>query len=284
MSKSVLSPTLFLTFAVLPLSAGLLYALLYSLGLVGALSQGFTLYSWRITLTDHTFWASLGLSACIAATTVVLSAALALVLLVWLHPQLERQRVRFLLHFPLAVPPVIAAFVSFQWLGSSGILARLAWQFGWIENVDVFPTLINDPFYLGVGLTLTLLTFPFLLLLFLNHYQSANLPQLSQLATTLGASPAYIRSHLVWPVLLRRARPALLLYGVFLLGSYEVPLLLGRQSPAMLSVFISQKFGRFNLSDLPIAYVATVVYAVVVLIVITIFLRLHSTSAQASPS
>ncbi len=278
------APTLFLAFATLPLAAGLLYALLYSLGLVGALAQGFTLDAWHNALTNSTFWASLGLSALLAAFVVALSTLLALALLVWLRPHLERQRVRFLLHFPLAVPPIIAAFVSFQWLGSSGMLARMAWHLGWIASANGFPPLINDPFYLGVGLTMTLLTFPFLLLVFLNHYQAGNLPQLSQLAATLGASPAHIRTRVVWPVLLHRVLPTLLLYGVFLFGSYEVPLLLGRQNPAMLSVFISQKFTKFNLADLPVAYVATVVYAVVVMVIITIFLRLHQPTAQSGQS
>ncbi len=280
MSKSILSPTLFLAFAVFPLGAGLTYALLYSFGIVGALSQGFTGNAWHTTLTNSTFWASLGWSTLIAVIVILISTVLGLVLVVWLRSQLEQRRVRFLLHFPLAVPPIIAAFISFQWLGNSGMLARMAWHFGWINNVDAFPPIINDPLYFGVGLTLTLLTFPFLLLVFLNHYQAANLLQLSQLAATLGASPAYIRSHVVWPILVRRALPTLLLYSIFLLGSYEVPLLLGRQSPAMLSVFISQKFGRFNLADLPVAYVATVVYALVVFMAITIFLRLNKPTTQ----
>ncbi|MBK8191718.1 MAG: ABC transporter permease [Lewinellaceae bacterium] len=275
-----LAPVLFLCFAVAPLAAGLVYALLYSLGLVGALSSGFTPVYWQKTLTDGSFWASLGLSAAVATVVVLLSTALALLLLVWLRPLAERPRTRFLLHFPLAIPPIIAAFVSFQWLGSSGMLARIAYLFGWIAHPDAFPPLINDPFYLGVGLTSMLLTFPFLLLLFLNHYQAANLLQLSQLASTLGASPAHINLRLVWPVLLRRTMPTLLLYGVFLFGAYEVPLLLGRQNPAMLSVFISQKFSKFNLADLPVAYVATVVYALVVVVFTAVFLQLNKSTRQ----
>ncbi len=276
-----LAPTLFLGFAVLPLAAGLLYALLYSLGLVGALSHGFSLDAWRLLFISPTFWTSLGLSSLLATVSVVISTWLALGLVAGWQAQLERPRVRLLLHFPLALPPIVAAFVSFQWLGSSGMLARMAWQLGWINDAGTFPPLINDPYYVGVVLTMLLLTFPFLLLLFLNYYQSANLPQFTQLATTLGASPGYIRAHIVRPVLLRRALPTLLLYAVFLFGSYEVPLLLGRQSPAMISIFISQKFGRFNLNDVPVAYAATGVYALLVITAILLFLKLHSSNPPA---
>lgn len=262
-----LAPAFFLTFAVLPLAAGLVYALLYSLGLVGAISQGFTLDGWRNALTNSTFWISIGLSALLATAVVLISTALALALLMALRPQLERPGVRFLLHFPLALPPMVAALVSFQWLGSSGMLARLLGT----ENPDAFPPLINDPLYLGVGLTMTMTTFPFLLLIFLNQYRAANLLQISALAATLGASVGQIHRRVVVPILLRRAAPTLLLYGVFLFGAYEVPLLLGRQSPAMISMFINQKFRRFNLADLPVAYAATVVYALVVMAVVLLF-------------
>jgi len=58
------------------------------------------------------------------------------------------------------------------------------------------------------------------------------------------------------------------LYGLFLVGAYEVPLLLGRQSPRMLSVLIAQKFRRFDLLELPQAYVLTCLYAIIVVFIL----------------
>lgn len=263
------APALFLAFATFPLAAGLTYALLYSLGMVGTLSQGVTLSAWANTLTNHAFWQALGLSATMAAAVVTISTALALGLLMAMRPQLERPHTHFLLHLPLALPPMVAAFVSFQWLGSTGMLARLTRA----ESPESFPPLINDPLYFGVGLTLTLGAFPFLLLIFLNHYRAAHLAQISDLAATLGASSGQIRSRVVAPVLLRRAAPTLLLWAVFVFGAYEVPLLLGRQNPTMISMFIHQKFSRFNLADLPVAYVATVMYAAAVILAVLLFFR-----------
>ena len=264
----------FLACATLPLGAGFLYALLYSFGMVGALAQGVSMDAWRSTLSYRTFWVSMGVSMLLATTVVIFAVTIALGLLVRWLPQLAQPRVRFLLHFPLALPPLVAAFVSFQWLGNSGMLARAAFHAGFVDSPDAFPPLINDPLYFGVGFTMTMTTFPFLLLIFLEQYQSTNLRQISDLAATLGASAAQIRRRVVAPVLLRRAAPTLLLYGVFLFGAYEVPLLLGRQNPAMISMFINQKFSRFNLADLPLAYVATVVYAILVMLLVVVFLHL----------
>jgi putative spermidine/putrescine transport system permease protein len=268
-----IAPIFFLSFGVLPLAAGLVYALLYSLGIVGALAQGFSLDAWGRTLMDSGFWTSMALSGLMAAVVTLISTALALAYLMSMRLELEQARIRFLLHFPLALPPIVAAFLSFQWFGSSGILARIALKTGIIGQPEAFPPLINDPMYLGVGLTLTLSTFPFLLLIFMQHYKSANLLQISDLARTLGASAAQIRRRVIMPVLFRRAAPTLLLYSVFLFGAYEVPLLLGRQNPTMISMYISQKFRRFNLDDLPLAYVATVIYALLVMVLVVFFLR-----------
>ena len=153
------------------------------------------------------------------------------------------------------------------------MLARFFYRLGWIRAAEDFPALINDPGYFGVVFTLTLLTFPFFLLLMMDYYRAAGLGDLSQMAGTLGASSRQIKARVLAPILLRRAMPAVTLYFVFLIGAYEVPLLLGRQSPAMLSVFISQKFGKFNLLDLPVAYVTTVVYACVVLLFVFTLLK-----------
>ena len=264
----------FLLFGVLPLAAGLVFTLLYSLGLAGSLGEGFTLQYWHAALRDGELWQSLALSAAVSIAAVLLSTLAAFAVLFACRHKKKKKRVHYLLHWPLAMPPVVAAFVSFQWLGNSGVLSRVAHALGWSADTGDFPALINDPYYLGVLLTLLLLSFPFFLLLLLNHYRSAQMGELAQLAATLGAGAGQIRRHVAIPVLLQRMRPTLLLYFVFLFGAFEVALLLGRQSPAMISVFIHRKFNKFNLLDLPVANVATVVYALFIVALIAAFLQL----------
>ena len=255
----------FLSFAILPIAAGLVYAMLYSIGLAGALGRGLTGEYWHKIFLDRSFWVSVSISALIAIFVTVAAAIAAFGVLVGLLPWLRRRNVRLLLHLPLAVPPVIAAFVSFQWLGSSGLIARLSYAAGWIADATSFPPLVNDPFNIGIIMTLFLGTFPFLLLLLLSQYESAHLDHYAALAATMGASQRQIQQKVIAPVLLSRAAPTLVMYTIFLFGAYEVPLLLGQQSETMISVYISQKFKNFSLAELPVAYCATVLYAVVVL-------------------
>jgi putative spermidine/putrescine transport system permease protein len=265
----------FLCFGVIPLGAGLVYALLYSLGVIGYLNTGFTLQNWSNALSSKTLWSSLGLSLGISLLVSLVSFLGALRLIMVFQGDLNSRSFRFMLHLPLAIPPLVAAFISFQWLGSSGMLARMAVKLGWIQTSEQFPALVNDPYYIGVILTLLLLSFPFIFLYVLDQYKRARLHDFSHLAATLGANPAQIRRKVVQPVLMYRVLPMMVLYTVFLFGSYEVPLLLGRQSPAMISVLISQKFSKYNLEDVPLAYVGALVYAMLLLGLIFLFWRWH---------
>lgn len=262
---------LFLLLGVFPLTAGIGYALTYSFGLTGALSQGFTTQYWQKALFMPDLWVSLLLSASVSFMVISLSFMFALLLTVRMRDQLDARLPRFVLQMPLAIPPLVAGFISFQWWSNSGMLARMAFRAGLIRDALQFPELINDMWYIGVTATLFLTTFPFILLLMLDQYQRADIPALSGLAATLGAPESYIRRKVVAPVLLKRMAPTLLMYGVFLLGAYEVPLLLGRQSPAMISVLIGQKFKKFNLDDLPVAYAETVIYALLTMATVMVF-------------
>ena len=274
--------TLFLLLSLLPLAAGLSYALVYSLGLVGALQTGFTTQHWQAVLSGSAVWTSLGISMAVALAVVVISAALALGTVLIFHRQLNKSPLRFGVYWPLAVPPIVAAFWGFQLLGNSGLLARLAAALGLIGSPDEFVPLINDPWQAGIALVLTLATFPFFTVVLHQFYRSEQVPRLLQLARSLGASERQAIWRVAAPVLLQKLRPLMVLYGVFLFGAYEVPLLLGSQSQRMISVLIAQKFRRFDLLELPQAYAITVLYAAFVLIILLWFRPGWQTQGRAA--
>ncbi len=79
--------------------------------------------------------------------------------------------------------------------------------------------------------------------------------------------------RVVVPLLLRRAAAPLLLYFIFVLGSYEVPLLLGTQSPQMVSVLTVRKLRGYDLAGYPEGYVVATLYAGLVLGLVPLLLR-----------
>ncbi|MFN7119145.1 MAG: ABC transporter permease subunit [Saprospiraceae bacterium] len=265
MKLKTFSFALFILLTVAPLVVGVGYALLYSLGLVGLLSTGFTLENWSKVLTDGAFWRALGFSFYVAFMTIFISTSLAMAAVVRVGAWFRRGTLSFMIYLPLVFPAMVMGFYTFQLLSKAGILSRIGFQLNLINEVNSFPDLVNDTWGIGIIFAHVCMATPFLLILLNNLYQNERLEAYANLAKTLGATQRQITWKVLVPVLLNKAFATLLLYFIFVMSAYEIPLLLGSQSRQMVSVFTIQKLQRFNLEDMPQAYVVSVVYAGLVL-------------------
>jgi len=262
---------LFLLLAVLPLVLGIIYALLYSLGIIGLVSDGFTLSYWEQALSDPEFWISIVYTFYIALTTIALTITGGLFLSLYLHKPLQKGLPGFSVYVPLAFPAIVVAFIVFQLASQSGFFARIAFQLGFIANTAAFPELVNDPFGIGIIAAHTFMAMPFFTLYFTNLYHQENIAELSQVGQTLGAGRWAQLRRIIVPMLLKRAFPTLTLYTIFVMGSYEIPLILGRQTPQMMSVLVIRKLRQFSLSTIPEAYITALVF-IAIIISILVFL------------
>lgn len=249
---------------VLPFAAAFLYALLYSFGLAGALNDGFTTEFWVAALASGELLKSFGYSAAIAALSLLVSVSLALWLTLQFRKEFERKLLSFVIYLPLAIPGVVAAFFTFQLFSKAGFFSRLAYRFGWITEARQFPDLVNDQYAIGIILTFITIVTPFFVLLFLNVYKNERVEELARLSFSLGATPRQVVWRVSLPLLLRRTWTLIALYFIFLLGAYEVPLILGQESPQMLSVLIIREIKQYDLSKISEGYVVAVIYTIVV--------------------
>lgn len=256
-----------LTVSALPAMAGLVYAFLYSVGAVGLLSRGITLRPWIRVLTGVEFWNSLRLSVTVASAVVMVSTAIGLLLALTLRKRIEGALGTFL-HVPLTVPGVVGAFLTFQLLSGAGLTARVAVRLGILPETGRFPGLVQDPHGIGIAVAHLSAGFAFLTLFFVALARSERISDLVELASTLGAGPRQSLVRVVLPVLLRQALPSLILLFIAILGSYEIPLLLGVQSPQMLSVLVMRKNGLYDLGEKPEAYCVAILYSVLVLLLL----------------
>lgn len=264
----------YLLIGVVPFAAALVYALLYSVGLAGALSQGFTLRFWQAVLENGEFVRSFGYSTLVAAAALLCSVSAALWLTLHFRQAFERRWLSLVIYLPLAIPGVVAAFFTFQLFSKAGFFARIAYHLGWIAEARQFPDLVNDQWAIGIILTFVTVVTPFFLLLFLNVYKNERIDALADLSYSLGATPRQIIWRVSLPVLLRKTRVLIALYFIFLLGSYEIPLILGQESPQMLSVLIIREIKQYDLEKIPEGYVVAVIYTIAVSIAaVLLFLR-----------
>ena len=260
---------LFLGLAILPIGLSLVYAALYSLGLTGLLGRGLTGSHWRAVLGSRELWTSLGLSAGVALAVVAATTAAALFLALSLRERVERGPVSYLIYLPLALPGAVVAFLVFQMLTGGGLVPRVLVWLGLSGPVS----LVQDRWALGIVLAHVALAVPFFTLLFADLYRSERIGELASVARSLGAGPGQCLRRVEIPLLLRAGAANLALLFILVLGSYEIPLLLGRQAPQMLSVLTLRKYALFDIAQKPQAFVVALVYTALVLVLIGILFR-----------
>ncbi|NEN23542.1 ABC transporter permease subunit [Cryomorpha ignava] len=264
----------FVLIGVVPFCAAFIYALLYSFGMVGVLNTGFTLAFWKSVFASGEVLGSFGYSAVVAAISVLLSVSIAMWVALKFTRELNKRFLSFIIYLPLAIPGIVAAFFTFQLFSKAGFFSRIAYSFGWITKVRFFPDLVNDQLSIGIMLTFITVVMPFFVLLFLNVYKNERVEELSKLAFSLGANSSQVTWKVTIPIILRKTWTLIALYFIFLLGAYEVPLILGQESPQMLSVLIIRELNQYDLSKISEGYVVAVIYTIVVsLAAIALFSR-----------
>lgn len=254
----------FVMIGVMPFLAAFVYALLYSFGMVGVLNNGFTTQFWESVLASGEFFSSFFYSASLSAVALIISVGGALWVTLKFKENLNQKFLSFVTYLPLAIPGVVAAFFTFQLFSKGGFFARFAYKFGWIQQTSEFPDLVNDSWAIGIIFTFITVVMPFFTLLFLNIYKNERIDELSTLAHSLGATKNQVTQRIFLPILLKKTKVLITLYFIFLLGSYEIPLILGQESPQMLSVLIIREIKQFDLSKISEGYVIAVIYTVFV--------------------
>jgi len=269
----ILPILIFLTITILPLVAGLIYALLNSIGLAGILADGFTLENWRIIFGTNDFFQSIAYSVTITLIVLFFAVIFALIFCEFLQTKVGLSKFSLLFYIPLATPLIVAGFLTYQILGQSGLFSRIAYNLHLIKDTSQFPDMVNDAFSIGIVFTHVLISTSFFTIHFTNVFRNENISQLKVLSKTLGAGNGYYRRKIYLPIMLSKATPTIILYGIFILGSYELPMLLGRQEPQMISVAIAQKFQKYNIFDVPIAYCMAFIYTILVSTVLFILYK-----------
>lgn len=252
---------------------GFVYSLGYSLGVFGLMSQGFTLDHWVRLFASKDAWSSLVYTFVIT----VVSIGLVIVLAAFLSRAFANQKraafTQKALLLPLLFAPVVAGFAWYYVLSPAGILSRLSHAFGLTKDLSSFPRLVNDDWSVGILLVHIFLVLPIFTFLFTAQARSMNLLEMNKLAQSLGSSRLQCFMKLWLPALVKRFKLLIVLYAIFFVGTYEVPLILGQSSPRVLTVFISEKLTKFNLNDIPLGHCMAVFYSASIFVVLRLFLH-----------
>ncbi len=256
-------------------AGGLLLALTQSLGYFApGGEQSFTLAHYRALLADAEFRAALRLTLALATVATIISAVAGLSLALALRELAPRSRwLNALLQVPLAVPHLAMAVALINVIAPSGLIARLAFALGLISVPADFPALINDRYGAGIMLAYILKETPFITLMTLALLARTG-DEYEQVARTLGASAWQRLRHVTLPLVAPAVVSASLVVFAFIFGAFEVPFILGRPFPAMLSVVAQRRYLSVNLSERPDAVAVAVVISLITAGLVWLYLKL----------
>ena len=223
--------------------------------------RDFSLEAYQKMLTDDKFIGSLLLTLWLSIITTFLTIVFAIVTALALRQSFRwKHGVNFLYQFPLTIPHIVVAVGIMLLFSQSGFFARLFYQLGIISEQSEFPIIVFDD--LGIGIILVYLwkQIPFIGLIVLAILQSVG-NDFEELARSLGANKWQSFWHVLLPLIIPGIIPSSIICFAFVFGSFEVPYLLGKPYPAVLSVLAYRLYHDVDLNARPQAMAMAVFIA-----------------------
>jgi len=194
-------------------------------------------------------WVSLKIALWSAVFTCILGVVLSMALI---KTRKSRGATLYAIRLPILVPHAVVAVFVVQILGQTGLLARLLFTLGLLEDYTQFPQLLYTPSYLGTVLAYLWKEIPFVAY-FVLAFMSSISDTLGEAAENLGASPMRGFFEVILPLSLNVIAKAFLIIFIFAFGGYELPLLLGSTLPKALSVTTYLAYMSPDLLQRPLA-------------------------------
>ncbi len=271
----LLSPALFVLSALF--LGGVVLGLSQSLGYFPILGLEEPTFSYYIEVwSSSEFFHSLIFSLFIAFTSSVLTVIIG----VFFAYQLVKMRgknkiINFLYKLPIIVPHIIASLMVFLMLTQSGILSRIFFQLGLIEEISSFPRLIFDKFGIGIIAAYLWKQIPFVILVVYTVLKHIN-NSFEAAAKNLGASSAQVFREIYLPLAAPSIGSAFIIIFAFSLGAFEIPYLLGPTYPQTLSVLAYKNYISLDLTQRPYTMVIAMTLTMITVILIIIYRKILS--------
>ncbi len=167
-----------------------------------------------------------------------------------------------IVQLPILTPHLISTLIIYLFFSQGGIIARICYHIGFIEEPSQFIPLTQDTAGMGIILTYLWKGIPFVLITIQSVLRSTN-AKLSLASENLGASKMYTFFTVVLPVAIPSIITSFLLLFAFSFGAFETPFLLGPTSPKSLPILAYNYYTGSQLTHR--------VYAMVINVLITVF-------------
>ena len=239
--------------------------------------HSFTLNHYGVLFHDIEFRKSLALTFLLASVSTLISSVAGLALALALRDIARHSRLlNTLLQVPIGVPHLVMAVAVLDLIAPSGLIARAIYAAGLIKAPLDFPALVQDRYGFGIVLAYVLKETPFIALMVLGTLLRLG-DEYHSMARTLGASSWQRFRYVTLPMVSPAVASSSLVVFAFVFGAFEIPYLLGRSYPAMLSVVAQRQFMNADLIERPAAVAIAIVMTMIASLLVWIYMRLGRT-------
>lgn len=234
--------------------AGLIMGLVQSFGVIPSFDLTKPTLKYYIDiLKDPTFVKSILYSLRIALISSILATVIGVFIsaIIVIYRK-ENTALTKIIQIPIIVPHVVVALLIVNILSQNGLISRIGYFLGFIQEQQDFPKLLYDSFGIGVILAYLWKEIPFIIYFIIAFMSKIN-NRLGEAAINLGASKWKAFLKITLPLSKNIILNGFLIIFVFSLGAYELPSLLGATTPRALPVLTYVEYIHPDLQNRPYA-------------------------------
>ena len=253
---------------------GIVLGLLQSFGYFKVIGlTDFTLKYYREVLMDSNFLSSLKFSLYTATVSSVIAVVLG-VLLAYSIVQMKgkKETIELLYRVPIAVPHIVAALLIYNIFSQTGILPRILFELGLIQDQAQFPSVLYEPNGVGIIAAYIWKEIPFVALTTYTVLSSVS-KKLSYVAYNLGANKKQVFIYVLLPLIMPSVLSSFIIIFAFSFGAYELPLLLGPTQPNALAVQAFIEYSNPVLQNRPYAMVYNMLITLIAVILTWLYFK-----------
>lgn len=231
-----------------------------------------TVANFNQVLTDPFFQKSLVYSCYLALTATFLSLLLGMAV-AFLLLKVKSSWLHKIISLPISLPHIIVGLMMLQLISQSGIISRILFQLGLIQEIGQFPLFVHDSKGVGIVLVFLYKEIPYVAVSILAILQQIQLGYI-EVARNLGASNTRIFFTIVLPMIQKTIATLFIILFCFTFASFEVPYLLGSPSNQTVALTAYDLFTQADLTTRPLAFALNLIISgfclAVTLLILTI--------------
>lgn len=258
------------------MSVGLFNALLSSLGYLPQLGlTHITFDYYKEILRDEIFLKSLLFSLKTSFISTVISVMIG-VLISYVLCKNKFSKLRYsIIKLPVIIPHIVVILLMTTVFSQTGIISRLLYSLGFINDSSSFPLLLSDNRGIGIILVYLWKGIPFTVITTYNILTNVN-DSLENVAINLGASKWQSFRYIALPLAMPSIISSFIILFAFSFGSYEVPFLIGPTTPKALPVLAYVSYISSNIDQKIISMVLNVILSCVSIVLLLIYNKIFN--------